>query len=50
MKGTSLVIIDKKASTGERIGVLSSAVKHFDLDDIYMKPLLRQFLEDRPGE
>jgi len=50
LKGEYLVIIDKKASTGERIGVLSRAVRHFDLDDIYMKPLLRQYLEDRPDE
>ena len=50
LKGKYLVIVDKKASTGERIVVLSRAVRHFDLDDIYMKPLLRQYLEDRPGE
>ena len=41
------VIVHSRASTGRKIEILTDAVRHFDLDDIYMRPALREYLKQR---
>ena len=45
LRGKYVVIIDSKAAMGEKIRTLAEAVTHFDLDQIYIKPALRELLE-----
>ena len=49
LRGQRLIIINPNASMREKIRILSEAVKHFDLDQIYMRPVLRQLLDSLPG-
>ena len=49
LKGQRLIIINPNASMREKIRILSEAVKHFDLDQIYIRPVLRQLLDSLPG-
>jgi hypothetical protein len=44
-KGQRLVIINPHASLKEKIKILSEAVRHFDLDQIYIRPVLRELLD-----
>jgi hypothetical protein len=54
LKGKRLVIINPHASTREKIRILSEALKHFDLSQIYIRPVLRELLdtgsEHKPSE
>ena len=45
LRGKYVVIIDSKAAMGEKIRTLAEALAHFDLDQIYIKPALRELLE-----
>ncbi len=45
LQGEGRIIIDPHASTRQRIRILSEAVKHFDLDRVYIRPVLRELLE-----
>lgn len=45
LKGEYVVIINSKATAKERIKTLVVAIKHFDLDQIYIRPALRELLE-----
>jgi hypothetical protein len=44
LRGEYVVIIDSKAAIGDKIRTLAEAITHFNLDQIYMKPALRELL------
>jgi hypothetical protein len=52
LKGKYGLIINSKATVKDRIKILAMAVKHFELDQIYIRPVLRELLgripEQRP--
>ena len=48
LKGEYVLIINSKATTKDRIKTLAMAVKHFDLDQIYISPALRELLDRTP--
>jgi hypothetical protein len=50
LRGQYLLIIDSKATMIDRINTLATALKHFDLDQIYIRPVLREFLERIPKQ
>jgi hypothetical protein len=43
--GEYRVIIDKRASVGERLTVLARALSTFPMDDLYLAPELREVIE-----
>ena len=45
VKGERLIIINSNTPTTGKIQVLVDALKHFDLDGIYILPALRDLLE-----
>jgi len=45
VKGQDCVIIDKKATTRERIHIFVDALKRRDLSDVYILPSLREILD-----
>lgn len=45
LKGEYIVIINMEATVKKKIQILSGAVRHFDLENVYMKPALRRFLD-----
>ena len=49
LKGEYVLIINSSALIKEKIQIFASAVKHFDLDRVYMPPALRKYLEMLPG-
>ncbi len=46
VKGQDFVIVNKKATTQERIHVLVDALKRCNLSEIYLLPSLRKLLEE----
>ena len=48
LKGEYLLIFNTKATREDRIEALVQAVGRFDLDQIYLKPGLREFLDSYP--
>ena len=49
LRGEYTLIIDTKAGPRDKIMTLAEAVRHFDLDRIFIKPFLREFLEKIPS-
>ena len=47
-KGQRLIIINPHASLREKIRILAEAVRQFDLDQIYIPPVLRELLDSVP--
>ena len=45
IKGESVIIINARASVRDKIQILVSALKSFDLSDIYVRPAVRNLLE-----
>jgi len=45
VKGQDFVIVNKKATTQERIHVLTDALKRRELSEIYILPSLRKLLD-----
>jgi hypothetical protein len=45
LRGQYLLIIHSKASVPDRIEALASALKRFDLSQLYLRPGLREFLD-----
>jgi hypothetical protein len=45
VKGQDFVIVNKKATTQERIHVLADALKRRELSEIYILPSLRKLLD-----
>ena len=50
LRGEPVIIVNRKASLGDQVGVLASAIRRFDLEGIFLRPGLREFLEQAaPG-
>jgi hypothetical protein len=45
LRGQYLLIIHSKASIPDKIDALASALKRFDLSQVYLRPGLREFLD-----
>ena len=50
LRGEYVLIISSKATTMKRINALATALKHFDLDEIYLRPVLRELLDKIPEQ
>ena len=50
LRGEYVLIINSKASLRERIKTLALALKHFDLNQIYVRPALRELLDRIPEQ
>ena len=50
LRGEYVLIINSKATKVERINTLATALKHFDLDRIYLRPVLRELLDKIPEQ
>jgi len=50
LKGEYILIINSKATIVERINTLATALKHFDLEQIYLRPILRELLDRIPEQ
>ncbi len=44
-----VLIIDSKAAMRDKIRTFAEALKHFDLDQIYIKPAIRELLDKVPA-
>ena len=49
LRGEYVVIIDSKATMRDKIRTLAEAVKYFDLDQVYIRPALRELLDKVPA-
>jgi len=45
LRGSALVLIDSRAATLDKVGVLCEALSRFDVEAVYVPPLLRARLE-----
>ena len=45
LKGEYIVILNSKAPTADKIQTLGRAVNQFDLSQVYIRPGLREYLE-----
>ena len=45
LRGKYVIIIDSKAEMREKVRILAEAITHFDIDQVYIKPALRELLE-----
>jgi hypothetical protein len=50
LRGEYVLIISSKATTMDRINTLATALKHFDIDQIYIRPVLRELLDKIPKQ
>jgi hypothetical protein len=50
LKGQRIVIINPQASIKEKIRIVSGAIRQFDLDQIYIRPVLRELLDTIPEQ
>lgn len=50
LKGVYVLIINSRATSTDRIRTLATALKHFDLDQIYLRPVLRELLDKIPEQ
>ena len=50
LRGEYVLITNSKATTMDRIRTLATALKHFDLDQIYLRPVLRVLLDRIPEQ
>ncbi len=46
VKGNLVIIVNSRATTKTKIKALVEALKHFDLDGVYIRPALRELLEE----
>jgi N-dimethylarginine dimethylaminohydrolase len=46
IEGKHILIIHSKATVREKIQIMTEALGRFDLGDIYVKPALRELLEE----
>ncbi len=50
IRGEKVIIVHRKALLEEKVRVLAAAVKRFDLNGVYLRPGLREFLAQvEPG-
>ena len=45
LKGKDLILLDKNSSPQEQSEVILQALKNFDLENIYIAPWIREFIE-----
>jgi len=45
IKDKQFIIVNERASTGEKVRTIAKALRRFDLSEVYLKPALRDFLE-----
>jgi hypothetical protein len=45
VRGEYVIIVHSRATVKEKIKVMIEALRHFDLGDIYIKPVIRQLVE-----
>ena len=45
VKGEYIILMHSRATVKEKIKVMIEALRHFDLGDIYIKPVIRQLVE-----
>jgi hypothetical protein len=45
VRGEYVIIVHSQATVKEKIKVMTEALRHFDLGDIYIKPVIRQLVE-----
>jgi len=45
LKGEDVLIVNSRAGIKEKLAVFARAMKQFDLDRVYLKPALREFLD-----
>jgi len=50
LRGVYVLIINSRAAMMDRITTLATALKHFDLDQIYLRPVLRELLDRIPEQ
>ena len=50
LRGEYVLIVNSKATARDRIETLGKALKHFDLDRIYIRPALRDLLDKIPEQ
>ncbi len=50
IRDKQVIIINQKAATADKVRTLVKALKSFDLTQIYLRPVLRDLLEDEVGE
>ena len=50
LRGEYVLIINSKATTMDRIKTLATALKHSDLDHIYLRPVFRELLDKIPEQ
>jgi len=46
IEGNYILIINSKATVKEKIQIMIEALRQFDLGDIYVRPALREMLEE----
>jgi len=46
VNGEFILIIDSTAAAKEKIQIMTEALRRFDLDGIYVRPALRELLEE----
>lgn len=45
VKGKWVIIVNSRATINEKIQILAKSLKNFDLNNIYIRPALRELLE-----
>ena len=50
LRGEYVLILNSNTTVEDRIEILGRALKHFDLDQIYIRPVLREFLDEIPQQ
>ena len=50
LRGEYVLIINSKATMMDKIKTLATALKHFDLDHIYLRPVFRELLDKIPEQ
>ncbi len=49
-RGKYVLIINTETTTVDRINMLAKALRHFNLDQVYMLPVLRELLDRIPEQ
>jgi hypothetical protein len=49
-QGKYVLIINSNTAVMDRINTLATALKHFDLDQVYLRPALRELLDKIPEQ
>ncbi len=48
LKGEYVLIVNSSATPTDKITTLATALKHFDLDKVYIRPVVRELLDMMP--